>query len=155
MTALSLNVYSTVEDESKHIIVHGGISQSCSTNEGESKRSIVNKTLLQNYSRDVDELCSADKDISEYTIKEQKDAEYKESSVTKEVLSYFNIFEYGGNILDRLDVTYKQACMTTPKDKYHEKTLEALVDDNNRNGAALSNEKLRQAVNKLMEETEA
>ena len=82
MTALSSDVYSTEDNESKRIIVHEGLSQSCSTNEGESKRSIVNETLSQNYSADVDKLCSAEKDISEYTITEQKDAEYKESSVT-------------------------------------------------------------------------
>ena len=52
-------------------------------NEGKSKRSIVNKTLSQNDSANADELCSTEKDISEYTIMEQKDAEYKESSITK------------------------------------------------------------------------
>ena len=52
-----------------------------------------------------------------YTITEQKDAEYKEYSVTKEVTSYFNIFECGRNLLDRLDVMYERACMTTPKEK--------------------------------------
>ena len=45
--------------------------------------------------------------------------------------------------------------MTTPKEKYYENMLETLVDDNNRNGALLSNEKLQQAVSKVMEETEA
>ena len=45
--------------------------------------------------------------------------------------------------------------MDTPKDKYHNTLLKTLVDDNNRNGATLSNEKLRQAVGKVMEETEA
>ena len=45
--------------------------------------------------------------------------------------------------------------MATPNDKYYEKMLETLVDDNNRNCALLSNEKLRQAVSKVMEETEA
>ena len=44
--------------------------------------------------------------------------------------------------------------MAIPKDKYYEKMLETLDDDNNRNGAPLSNEKLRKTVNKLMEETE-
>ena len=77
MTAPSLNVYSMDKEKSKCIIVHEGISQSCSTNEVESKRSIVNETLSQNYSADVDELCSTEKDISEYTITEQKYAEYK------------------------------------------------------------------------------
>ena len=35
MTAPSLNVYSTDEEKSKRNIVHEGLSQSCSTNEGE------------------------------------------------------------------------------------------------------------------------
>ena len=63
MTALSSNVYSTDKDESKRII--------------------VNKTLFQNYSANMEELCSMKIDISEYTITEQKDVEYEESSVTK------------------------------------------------------------------------
>ena len=45
--------------------------------------------------------------------------------------------------------------MATPKDKYYEKMLETLVNDNNRNSALLSNEKLRQEVSKVMEEIEA
>ena len=87
----------------------------------------------------MDKICSTEKEISEYTITEQKDAEYKESSVTKEVRSYFNIFECGRNLLDILDVTYAQACMATPKYKYYEKMLETLVDGNNSNCALLSN----------------
>ena len=94
----------------------------------------------------MDELCSKEIDISEYTIMEQKDAGYEESSVTKEVPSYFNIFKCGRNILDRLDVTFERACMATPKDKYYTKLLKNIVNDNNRNGAPLSNENIRQAV---------
>ena len=45
MTDPSSNVWSTEEDESKRIIAHKGLSQSCSSKEGESKRSIVNETL--------------------------------------------------------------------------------------------------------------
>ena len=64
--------------------------------------------------------------------------------------SYFNIFKCGRNILDRLGVTYERACMATPRDKYYEKMLETLVGDNNLNGAILSNEKVRQAVSRVM-----
>ena len=46
MTALSSNVYSVDEDESKRIIVHKTLLQNCSANEDKSKQSIVNKTLL-------------------------------------------------------------------------------------------------------------
>ena len=45
--------------------------------------------------------------------------------------------------------------MATPKDKYHNMLLNNLLNDNNRKGAPLSNEKSRQAVGKVMEETEA
>ena len=92
----------------------------------------------------MDKLCSTEKDISEYII-EKKDAEYKEYSVTEEVPSYFNRFECGRNILDRLDVTYEGVCMAT------QKKMETIVNDKNRNGALLSNKKLRQEVSKVME----
>ena len=54
----------------------------------------------------MDKLCSTEGDISEYTITEQKDAEYEESSVTKEVPNYLKKFECGGILLDILDVMY-------------------------------------------------
>ena len=71
-------------------------------------------TLPQNYSADMDKLCFTEKYISDFTI-EQKDVEYNESSVTKEVPSYFNIFESGRNPLDIPDMTYERAYMVTPK----------------------------------------
>ena len=58
MTAPSLNVNVTDEDESKRIILHKSLSENCSTDLSESKRNIVNETLSQNNSADV----------SEYTI---------------------------------------------------------------------------------------
>ena len=45
------------------------------------------------------------------------EAEHEESSITDEMLSHFNILERGKNILNRIDVTYEQECMATPKDK--------------------------------------
>ena len=99
----------------------------------------------------MEKLCSTEIDISEYTITEKKDAEYEESSVTKEVRSYFNIFECGRNLLARLDGTYERACMATPKDKYYTKLLKNLVDDNISNGAPLSNENFQQKASIVME----
>ena len=58
MTAPSSNVYSTDEDESKRIIVHKTLSQNCSANEDQSKQTIISKNLSQNYYVDVDELSS-------------------------------------------------------------------------------------------------
>ena len=62
MTAPSSNVCSTDEDESKRIIVHKTLPQSCSANKDESKQRIVNTTLSQNYSADVDDLISTEED---------------------------------------------------------------------------------------------
>ena len=64
--------------------------------------------------------------------------------------NYFNIFDCGGNNLNRLDVTYEQAHMATTKEKYHTKMLETLVDYNDRSNAPFSNEKFRQVVSKLL-----
>ena len=77
--------------------MHEGLSEKFSTDVSESKRNIVNENLSQNNYADV----------PEYTITELKDKEYKETSVTEEVTSYFNIFECDRNILDKLGVTYK------------------------------------------------
>ena len=74
--------------------------------------------------------------------------------MTKEVKHYFNIFECGTNLLDQLDVTYQQALMSTPQDKYYTRMLENLVEMNNRNGETFSNDKLRQAFSDGREETD-
>ena len=58
MTPPSTNIYTTDEGESKRIIVQKTLSQSCSTNEGVEKCSIINKTLLRNYYVCVEKLCS-------------------------------------------------------------------------------------------------
>ena len=56
--------------------------------------------------------------------------------------------------LNRLDVSYEEACMDTPRDEYFTDMLETLIDHNDRHNAALSIEKLRQAVSIVMAETE-
>ena len=78
-----------------------------------------------------------------------------EPSDTKEVTSYFNIFECGRNILYKLDVKYQRVFMATPKDKYYNRFLDTLTNDNNHKGKPFPNEKLQQAFRILMEETEA
>ena len=75
--------------------------------------------------------------------------------MTKEVTSYFNIFECGRNLLDKRDVTYQRAFIATPKDKYYNVLLDTLVKDNNLRGGSLYNDKIRQSVGKVIEEMEA
>ena len=67
---------------------------------------------------------------------------------------YFNIFECDRNLLDRLDVTYKRAFISTPQDKYYTDMLKNLVKMNNLKGEPLSNERLRQAFIDVREETD-
>ena len=75
--------------------------------------------------------------------------------MTEKVKIYFNIYDCGRNILDRLDVMYQQAFTATPKDKYYNALLDTLVKDNNLRGETLSNEKNKKSVGKVIEETEA
>ena len=80
--------------------------QVCSTDEGESKGTIIDERSIE-------------EDKSEYVHKNinkknaKNDVEYEEPSVTHEVPICFNIFEYDKNILNRLGVTYERACMST------------------------------------------
>ena len=109
---------------------HIPISHVCPTDESELKEFLVDETLSHICSTEeekpkgiiVDE-CSMEEDESECVhknINKQKnannEAEYEESSVTHEVPKYFNIFKCGMNVLNRLYVTYEQACMSTPKE---------------------------------------
>ena len=81
--------------------------------EDESKQIIVHENLSQKNSADV----------SEYTMTELNNKEYKEPAATKEVKRYFNIFKCGRNPLNQLDVTYQRAFMATPQDEYYTEML--------------------------------
>ena len=121
--------------------MHKKLLENSSTDVSKQERNIVNEHLSQNNSVN----------ISENIITELKDEEHKEPSVNQKVKSYFNIYECGRNLLDRLDVTYQQAFMVTWKDKYYNSLLDALVKENNLRGEPLSNEKIQQAVGKVIE----
>ena len=141
------HVCSTYDSKLKDSAVDENWSHICSTDEDDSKGIIFDE-------------CSTEEDKSDWVhknINTQKDAnnetEYEESSVTDEVTSYFNIYKCSINILNRLYVKFERACMATTKDKYYTKTLEALVDYNDRNNALFSNEKIQQPVSRVMAET--
>ena len=116
--------------------MHKTLLEKNSTDVSESERNIVNETLSQNNSADA----------PENTITELEDEEHKEHSVTEKVKSYFNIYDSGINLLKRLDVTYQQAFMATPKEKYYNVLLDTLVKDNNLRGERLSNQNIQKAV---------
>ena len=122
MTAPSSNVNVTDGGGSKKIIMHKTLSENSSMDVSESERNIVNETLLQNNSADV----------SENNITYLKGMEHKEPSVTQKVKGYFNIFECGRNLLNRLDVTYQQAFMDTPAENdYYKEILKHIIKVNN------------------------
>ena len=56
---------------------------------------------------------------------------------------YFNIFECGKKILNRLDAMCEQACMATSREKYYTEMYKTLTDYNDRNNAPLFNEKIQ------------
>ena len=67
--------------------------------------------------------------------------------------SYFNIFECGKNLLNRLDMIYERAWMATQEYEYYTNMLETIIEHNDRHNVSLSNEKLRQAVRTIMAKT--
>ena len=67
----------------------------------------------------------------------------------------FNVFEYGKNILDRLDVSYGRACMATSREEYFTNMLDYLLDDNERHCTPLSSKKLQEVVSRVIEEEES
>ena len=150
MTALSLNVYSADEEESKCIIVHETLSQNCYSNKEESKQSIVNKTLSQNYSADVDKLCSTEIDKSEYNITEQK---YEGSEVTYHVPDFnvSNVFECRRK---NPDVSYEIAHMAIKGSAYFTDILDHLNGYQDRHIRILSSKNLKEAVPRVMEQEE-
>ena len=66
----------------------------------------------------------------------------------------FNGFECGRNHFDRLDVSYKKACMANPKEEYFSEILDHLNKHNHCHGKPLSSKNLREAVIRAMEEEE-
>ena len=93
------------EDESNNSIVHNLFDEPSTENiiidESESECNIVNETLSQS-------------DSSNVTTELNHDDHIKPSSNVKEAI-YFNIFECGRNVLDKLDVTYQSAFAASKK----------------------------------------
>ena len=117
--------------------MHENLSGNKSKDVSESECNIVHETLLQNNS----------KDVPYNVITELKDDEHKEPSVTEKVISYFNIFECGRNLLDKIDVTYQQAFMaTSAQDEYYKDMTKSLIKANIGSDGKICNKNIQQAV---------
>ena len=90
--------------------------------------------------------------------KQRKDAnneaDHEESMVLDDTIVvkepiYFNIFKCGKNQLNRIAVTYEQACMETPRYKYYMELYRTRTDCNDRNGAPFSSEKIRDSIHRV------
>ena len=66
------------------------------------------------------------------------------------MLSNFNRFEYGGNLLIRLDVIYELACMVTQEEEYYMDLLETMIENNDRSKTPFSKEKLQKEINTIV-----
>ena len=92
--------------------------------------------------------------------KEEQDAiddtKHEEPSVTNNPFinepSYFNIFKCGKTLLNRLDATCEQACITTARYRYSTEMYKTLTDYNDRNNEPLLNDNIREAISKVIEE---
>ena len=117
--------------------MHETLSENQSKDVGKSECNSVHKTLSQKNS----------KDVPDNVIKELKDDENKEPSVTEKVTSYFNIFECVRNLLDQLEVTYQRAFMaTSAQDEYYREMTKSLIKASIGSDGKICNEKIHQAV---------
>ena len=56
--------------------------------------------------------------------------------------------------MDRPGVSYERAYMATPKEEYFGEMLDQIIKHNHRHGTPMSNEKLQEAVIRIMEDKE-
>ena len=114
-----LQVCDSNKSESKGVITDKKLSQVCSTDGSESEIVIFNESYMEE-----SESKSVHKSINTNELKDAIDeTDDEEPSVTDNPVindpGYLNLFNCGKNVLNNLDFTYEQACMTTSKDKYY------------------------------------
>ena len=66
--------------------------------------------------------------------------------------SYFNLFECGKNNLNMFDATCERVCMVTSRDRYYTEMYRTLAYYGGCNNTPLSNEKILEAIRKVIEE---
>ena len=121
------------------------------TNESESKRSIVNKTLSQNCSAKENELRSMKEDKSECANKKKRDAHNEVACDVTTYSNVSNVFECGRN---NPDVSCERACIANVDNEYFTGVLDTLNEYQDCHSQRLSSKKLREAVRRVMDEEE-
>ena len=144
------HIYYAGERESEKFLGEKTLLHVCSTDDEESKRIFVHESSTEeNESECVHKSVNKWKDAN-------NEASNEEPKVTNDPFikepSYFNIFGCGKNILNKLDATCKRVCMATPWDKYDTEFFSTITDCNDRNGAPFSNDKIRYAIHRFIEE---
>ena len=69
-------------------------------------------------------------------------------------LNAINVFKCGGNILNRLDVSYERLYMATERETFSTKMLDYLLDDDERHDTILSIKDIQEAIIRVMSGTE-
>ena len=104
------------KSKSKYILTDKKLSQFCSTDKSESESIIVDE-----YYTEESESESVHKSINTNKIKNKIYETYQETLVIDNPVIngaiYFNLFECGENILNRIDATCERACMATSREK--------------------------------------
>ena len=131
--------------------MHETLSQRCSANKVKSKQSIVNETLSQNYSAEINELCSTEEDKEECTKTDQK---YTDTEVTYDVPYNFNVLTIFECIRNNPDVSYEWVYRATKIDEYFTEMLDHLNKYNDRQSQTFSSKNLKESVLRVMEEEE-
>ena len=125
---MMLHVCDSDERESKGIIADENLSHVCSADEIESESVIVDESSTEeSESESVHKSTNTNKE--KYVFDKTED---EEPLVTNNPAinqpSYFNLFECGKNLLNKLDAACEQVCMATSRDKYYTEMFKTLTD---------------------------
>ena len=120
----------------------------------ESECNIVHETLSQKNASDV----------PTNVITKLKYDEHIKPSVSDKGSSYFNIFDYGRNILDQLDVTYQRAFtasaaaspvqkglyqISPARERYYDKMSKSIIKSKVGSDGTINNDELHRAITQL------
>ena len=123
-----------------------------STNKSKSESIIVDESSTEeNKSENVKKSINIHRE--KYAIDKTHDEEpsVTDNTVINE-LRFLKLFYGGKNLLNRLDTTCEQACMTNSRDRHCTENFETLTDYNYCNNTPLSYSKIRDAICNVLEE---